>query len=65
MMETMNALEEEEEEKMTLTKTPPVLKHVPGAVHGRVSDRITEFRNKAEALSKPTPEWTIIPEDPL
>lgn len=48
-----------------MKKSHPIQKHLSKTNHGDVSNRVTLFQNRAEALSKPTPEWTINPEDPL
>ena len=40
-------------------------KYALNALQGSVSSRVTQFHDKVEALTKPTPEWTISPGDPL
>ncbi|CAF4177147.1 unnamed protein product [Adineta steineri] len=48
-----------------MKKSSPIQKHLLGASQGGVSDRAAQFLEKAEALSKPTIEWSITNEDSL
>ncbi len=57
-METATALQKE-------TKSLPAQNGIPSVLQGGVLNRVEQFRDKAEALSKPASEWTITDEDPL
>ncbi|CAF0871925.1 unnamed protein product [Rotaria sordida] len=63
-METTTLTQQKENTK-NITKTSLARKHVTGAFQGGVLNRVAQFRDKVEALSKPAPEWTVSAEDPL
>lgn len=59
------AITQQAENKTSQTNVHPLPKRLPAGSHSAVLDKAEQFREKVEALSKPTLEWTITSEDPL
>ena len=59
------AITQQAEENKSEANARPLQKRLPAGSHSAVLDKVEQFREKVEALSKPTLEWTSTPEDPL
>ena len=59
------AVMQQSENNTSRTNVHPLQKRLPAGSRSTVLDKAEKFRERVDALSKPTPEWSITPEDPL